>query len=533
MTVKKTEKEILTHNIEYIKTLIYDGKRRYFIIDEIERILDFISHNVSAQLYTLWKISTYLQSRGKDITESAILLNKGKKSLGIDDDKTNEILMLNDVKELSLIDRWVIDLYAQLKKSETNMEHQIPKKDIFITYSWDSEEHKTKVLSLTDHLRKKAFAAQIDRQKSQEETATDFTKMMHQAITDYQKVIIVLSQGYKKKADSFKGGVGTEYRLIINDIESNPNKYILITFDDITNEIFPSNFRGREVISIQSQKQLNLLYSKLKNEPILQFSEVALEQPIIEIEEIPDFEDYLNPEKVKEVRVINMAPTVYFHSRLTYGFPGVRDLRWFEGNIAIDGILRFFEEKPLYDEAKGHNVVRDPIWWFRGSSAYLVEKLHLLEDGKILMNSQELKIEKLGVYNGLKHWDNFIYVQCLPDQQTGLSEIIETEIESFVKNHNFYSELFGYSDGKIVTASEAEDGAAFIEGKYVKLAKPERRERFLTPYNFILAGKYSPANSTEGNSLTERHLNGILKGQSTLQDLIQEYNRLPRHSRDD
>lgn len=104
-------------------------------------------------------------------------------------------------------------------------------KDVFVTYSWESEEHNDKVLSFTDFLRSQGFSAENDKFHSQNETATDFNKMMHQAFTDYKKVIIVLSKGYIEKATKFKGGVGNEYSMIIKDIETSVNKYILVAFE--------------------------------------------------------------------------------------------------------------------------------------------------------------------------------------------------------------------------------------------------------------------------------------------------------------
>lgn len=77
-------------------------------------------------------------------------------------------------------------------------------KEIFITYSWDNEEHKNKVISFTNLLRDNGYAAEIDRMHSQNETATDFKQMMHKAMTDYKKVIVVLSKGYKEKQKPLK-----------------------------------------------------------------------------------------------------------------------------------------------------------------------------------------------------------------------------------------------------------------------------------------------------------------------------------------
>src|SRR5258706_6765887 len=132
--------------------------------------------------------------------------------------------------------------YQEAESSGNNKVKSDMEKEVFVTYSWDTEDHQLKVLAFFNHLRKNGYHTDIDRKVSQEETAADFIKMMHSAMTDYKKVIIVLSTGYKEKADSFKGGVGTEYGLIIKDISDHPNKYILVSFEGISNSILPLNF---------------------------------------------------------------------------------------------------------------------------------------------------------------------------------------------------------------------------------------------------------------------------------------------------
>lgn len=311
MESENSEREVVKHNIEYIKTLILDEKPRHFIIDEIEKVIQVVNYNKSAQLYMLWKISTYLQSRGKSLTESAIYLNKAKKSLFVDEDKTEEMMILNQVNEFSLIDRWILDLYKKLKLEEMeandpNKEGEI--KEVFVTYSWDSEEHKLKVLSFFNHLRKKGFNTDIDRKVSQEESSADFYKMMHSAMTDYKKVIVVLSKGYKEKADSFKGGVGTEYGLIIKDIEDNPNKYVLVAFDGINNDITPLNFKGREIIDLSNPENEDRLFLKLQDLPEFDIEPVAAEKPHIAAKPIPEFKmgEAAAEEDVGEVKGIKI-----------------------------------------------------------------------------------------------------------------------------------------------------------------------------------------------------------------------------------
>ncbi len=54
----------------------------------------------------------------------------------------------------------------------------------------------------------------MDIFKSQEETSISFTKMMHSGIATANKVVIVLSEAYKEKAETFIGGVGEEYNIV-------------------------------------------------------------------------------------------------------------------------------------------------------------------------------------------------------------------------------------------------------------------------------------------------------------------------------
>lgn len=157
---------------------------------------------------------------------------------------------------------------------------------VFIMYSWDSEDHKDRVLSLWQTLRENGFDAVFDRQVSQENSAADFNVMMHRAITDYHKVVIVLSDGYAKKANAFKGGVGFEYSMLIKDIQEYHQKYILVTFDEIKNGIFPAYLKGRDVTRLSDEADLKTLYRKLMDVPEFQIPEVSTSKPDLRTKEI-------------------------------------------------------------------------------------------------------------------------------------------------------------------------------------------------------------------------------------------------------
>ncbi|TCD03224.1 SEFIR domain-containing protein [Pedobacter psychroterrae] len=154
---------------------------------------------------------------------------------------------------------------------------------VFISYSWDSKDHEDKVFDFSNYLRDNGFEADIDKKLDQQQTAINFVKMMHIAMNNYPKVIVVLSEGYKERADGFKGGVGTEYELMINDINDNPNKYILASFSGRANEIIPAGFKGRDIVDLSDPEEMTRLFEKLMGHERYVFAEVAKTKPVLPV----------------------------------------------------------------------------------------------------------------------------------------------------------------------------------------------------------------------------------------------------------
>ncbi|WP_367866991.1 SEFIR domain-containing protein [Pedobacter sp. WC2423] len=150
---------------------------------------------------------------------------------------------------------------------------------VFITYRWESKEHDDKVFDFANYLRDNGFEADMDKKLAQQETSINFVKMMHKAMHDYPKIIIILSEGYKQRADSFEGGVGTEYELIINDINNSPNKYILASFQGRAKEITPAGFKGRDIVDLSVKEERTRLFEKLTGHERYIFAEVAKNKP--------------------------------------------------------------------------------------------------------------------------------------------------------------------------------------------------------------------------------------------------------------
>ena len=85
-----------------------------------------------------------------------------------------------------------------------------------------------------------------------------------------------MSPEYKNKADSFKGGVGEDYRYIISDISNNKKKYILVSFFREFLAVTPDFLKGRETVFLDttSHDPYKPLIHKLDDIPPFKFSEV-------------------------------------------------------------------------------------------------------------------------------------------------------------------------------------------------------------------------------------------------------------------
>lgn len=83
---------------------------------------------------------------------------------------------------------------------------------IFISYSWDSPDHQAWVLRLANHLVNNGVDVVLDQYELK--LGANLTHFMEQAVTKVDKVLLILTENYKIKAEERQGGVGYEYSII-------------------------------------------------------------------------------------------------------------------------------------------------------------------------------------------------------------------------------------------------------------------------------------------------------------------------------
>jgi TIR domain len=90
---------------------------------------------------------------------------------------------------------------------------------VFISYSWDDEQHKEWVFNLAERLCSDGIDVILDRYYLK--PGKNLSHFVEQSITKADRIIIVFTPNYKLKADRRAGGVGYEYSIMNADLYNN------------------------------------------------------------------------------------------------------------------------------------------------------------------------------------------------------------------------------------------------------------------------------------------------------------------------
>jgi len=225
-------------------------------------------------------------------------------------------------------------------------------------------------------------------------------------------------------------------------------------------------------------------------------------------------------------REAEMSSTVLFDYKIRNQFPGVRGVKCFSYNKKIGE--RLFELLSKTSDKVDSNC----FWWFRGSSNMPIGNFSIIDRKKCLMDYHELIIDKIYVYISGTYWRDFLYVITKPDKPTGLYKN-NKKIEGIQINEfgNYYEE-FGIHGKNKLTLNEYDDGAYEENGILIKTNGSEQlRSRYLAPYNFLICAHNNPINNSSYDKDFNDILNGILKGEKTVDDIVAKVEKMPKRDR--
>lgn len=273
-----------------------------------------------------------------------------------------------------------------------------------LTYSWDNQEHQSKVASLTKTLRICGENAHMDLSVLSQESAMHLKRMMIRNFKTANKIIVVLSPEYKCKADEELGGVSFEYEIILEEIRKFPKKYIFVTLGPVDPGLMPIGLGDRHIIPIEKQEDITNLLHKLRDVDIMDFGPTATVKPELTSIQIAPLFEAPKPDRnaahkefiVKEVTrpVISISEETMPNSLLP------TDKHWtltcFNAP-AINVVMRFWFSQSENRGTKwisiGHVIPSEPkeILWVRHCDAIETVWSNSAEDSFYYMKTQNRK----------------------------------------------------------------------------------------------------------------------------------------------
>ena len=138
-----------------------------------------------------------------------------------------------------------------------------PNPTTFVSYSWDSEEHKSWVRDLAYRLRNDGIDVKLD----QWETAPgdQLTEFMERGVREHDFVVIVCTPKYKERSDSRAGGVGYEGDIMTAEVlqDQNHRKFIPVLRTGLWEAVAPSWLKGKLYIDLSSDPRDRDAYQEL------------------------------------------------------------------------------------------------------------------------------------------------------------------------------------------------------------------------------------------------------------------------------
>lgn len=173
-------------------------------------------------------------------------------------------------------------------RSEIDMKKDVPP-TVFVTYSWEMPSNPSnknaylvEVKDLVEKLREDGYPATFDLELYKE--THNWTNIMIEGLQK-DKIIVLLSKEYKRKADDCKKrtGVKFESNALVARFNRDPENIIfakLPSQHDISyDELIPICFAGENVIDLSSDDGYNLLLLTLNNESLT--GELSSVNPVV------------------------------------------------------------------------------------------------------------------------------------------------------------------------------------------------------------------------------------------------------------
>ena len=125
----------------------------------------------------------------------------------------------------------------------------------FISYSWDSEDHREWVRGLAEDLQRNGVFVHLDQWDVG--PGVDLTSYMEASIRDSDVVLLICTPRFAEKANLGHGGVGYEKGIVTGEIFSGvgkPTKFVPVLREGDMSNAIPSYLKSRVLVDFRSDR---------------------------------------------------------------------------------------------------------------------------------------------------------------------------------------------------------------------------------------------------------------------------------------
>lgn len=310
---------------------------------------------------------------------------------------------------------------------------------VFISYSWDDEEHMGWVMKFCATLREHGIDAKLDVFESQNGTI-DLNHMMVKNIRDNDYTIIIMTEKYAKKADELSRGVGKETRMLYNYVLENTQKVIPVKRGN-SNRCTPFYLEGLEYINFSDDNNISNSFKELLHK-ILGINKYV----VPELGQIPD----LQPQKVNSFNIDleDRSDKFDIDNELIPDFNKIIEPTDFDKN-------KFIKESYVEIKAKllqALKLTKDKNYGFNYELDEVTSHKCLI---KVYLNGQSKYAVKMWIGSGVAGREQSIclsYGVYVSDNDTSMNEIIGCKIDE--NNELFLGMTISYNRNEYMTAND-------------------------------------------------------------------------------
>ncbi len=211
---------------------------------------------------------------------------------------------------------------------------------VFVSYSEDTQQNKEWVVRLVNKLR---AVYGINAKADAIDTVNDLNKMMIEGIRDSDKIIIVLTKEYTRKAEAYEAGVGKETRLLSNAVFNNNNKIVIVKKENCNVPYYLQGFKYVNCSGGLTDDKLEELVRHLQGMPEYESVPINKNPKRVTSKQICDDEDL-----IPDLRIISPKEEEKFLEE-----------EFVQANTKVEELLKLTKQK--YPDFHFINRVKDDI----------------------------------------------------------------------------------------------------------------------------------------------------------------------------